>query len=204
MDMYRFPKPVRNKLQYEEWKIMSERTWKFFIEKHCSKVPDVGAGSGKNAIFAPDSIKYWAIDISPKGKNYIREDQHFICCDAINTPFDNESFDGIILSHIIEHFRELGSSFDEMKRLLKPSGILYIEAPNDTYPYFYHDFTHVRPYPAIALRALLKANGFHNIIYGDILYPIKRGGPIFRFFYRVIRANWMKPPHYFSFAVGTK
>lgn len=45
-------------------------------------------------------------------------------------PFENSTFDVIILNQILEHTKELFFIFDELSRVLKPDGILIIGVPN--------------------------------------------------------------------------
>ena len=45
-------------------------------------------------------------------------------------PFENCTFDIIVLNQILEHTKELFFVFDELSRVLKPDGILIIGVPN--------------------------------------------------------------------------
>ena len=45
-------------------------------------------------------------------------------------PGEAGSFDGIILSHVMEHVRNLAAAMDLVHRLLKPGGWVYIEVPD--------------------------------------------------------------------------
>jgi len=62
-------------------------------------------------------------------------------------PFENASFDGAYLSHVIEHFgpADAASVLAEIDRLLAPAGILLLSSPVMG-PEFFDDTTHVRPY----------------------------------------------------------
>jgi SAM-dependent methyltransferase len=46
-------------------------------------------------------------------------------------PFEADMFDLIVASHVIEHLNEPLNFFKECIRVLKPNGILYIEAPSE-------------------------------------------------------------------------
>lgn len=53
-------------------------------------------------------------------------------CSVENMPFKNESFDLIIMSHILEHCLNVGSALKEVRRVLKSSGKLIIFVPPST------------------------------------------------------------------------
>jgi len=46
-------------------------------------------------------------------------------------PFDDDQFDIVIASHIIEHLEDPINFYSECMRVLKPGGTLYIEAPSE-------------------------------------------------------------------------
>src|SRR5258707_3793063 len=51
--------------------------------------------------------------------------------DGGRLPFEDARFDGVILSHVVEHVvRALGLG-DEAFRVLKPGGLLYLACPSD-------------------------------------------------------------------------
>ena len=57
-------------------------------------------------------------------------------------PFRNNSVDTIVLGGVIEHLENPINSLREMNRVLKPGGVLLIEAPNPYYlPVILADFT---------------------------------------------------------------
>jgi ubiquinone/menaquinone biosynthesis C-methylase UbiE len=59
-------------------------------------------------------------------------------CDALRLPFADGSFDGILSVCAIEHFDDGGKSLDEMARVLKPGGEIFMSADvlsrADTWP----------------------------------------------------------------------
>jgi SAM-dependent methyltransferase len=50
--------------------------------------------------------------------------------DALNTPFDDNSFDFVIASNTIHHFPSPAQFLEEVKRILKPGGFLLIQDVN--------------------------------------------------------------------------
>ena len=55
-----------------------------------------------------------------------------VVADARNIPFEDEHFEGIIASHVLEHFGkwEHMSLMKEWKRVIQPNGKMYICVPN--------------------------------------------------------------------------
>ncbi len=49
-------------------------------------------------------------------------------CDALRLPFADESFDALLSVCAIEHFDDGGEALDEMSRILKPGGELFMSA----------------------------------------------------------------------------
>lgn len=84
-------------------------------------------------------------------------------------PFENQSFDLIHSSHVIEHLepRELYESLVQMDRVLKTGGYLVVSTPL-IWDGFYNDLSHVRPYtPRIFEKYLcgdVSTNGTRDII----------------------------------------
>ncbi|MEO8231633.1 MAG: class I SAM-dependent methyltransferase [Ignavibacteriota bacterium] len=49
---------------------------------------------------------------------------------AQQLPFSNQSFDLIIIQDVIEHLTEVKDFYSEIKRVLKPNGMIYLSTPN--------------------------------------------------------------------------
>lgn len=83
--------------------------------------------------------------------------------------FASAEFDAVVSWHSLEHMREPGRVLDEMARILKPSGVLFISVPNFGSPeaqanpaaWFHLDVPrHLHHFPAAVLRAALERRGF--------------------------------------------
>lgn len=63
-------------------------------------------------------------------------------------PHANESVDFVTLNAVIEHIQKPENIFNEIKRILKIDGLVFIRTPNWKMDYknFYNDPTHVKPY----------------------------------------------------------
>lgn len=77
-----------------------------------------------------------------------------------------ESFDCIVMFEVIEHLPlETGIRFIEKSHeLLQAGGLLVLSTPNPDHPcqFWRSDVTHVRPWPASSLWAILRQTGFNG------------------------------------------
>jgi SAM-dependent methyltransferase len=71
-------------------------------------------------------------------------------------PFPSETFDKIIFSEVLEHLPDDRGGLDEVVRVLKPGGLLFLTVPNRDYPFWWDPInktletlfgTHVRSGP---------------------------------------------------------
>jgi SAM-dependent methyltransferase len=73
------------------------------------------------------------LDPSPQSRLYARE--HFDIGIEIGGIFQRpemDAFDCVILSHVLEHVRDLREAINAVEVLVKPDGLLYIEVPDAT------------------------------------------------------------------------
>ena len=102
----------------------------YFPDTRDLKVIDVGSRSR-----TPEKIIKWK-DILSKleyiGVDLVDGDNvDVILKDPYSYPFEDESIDIIIANSIFEHSEFFWDLFLELLRILKPSGILYINAPSN-------------------------------------------------------------------------
>lgn len=87
--------------------------------------------------------------------------------DFIERSNQDQKFDCIILHHVFEHFGDPLRKLEELKALLTPGGILYIEVPNvidfkKPISQFF-DILHLYNYSPFTLGKILKAGGYKVI-----------------------------------------
>ena len=80
---------------------------------------------------------------------------------------DDRLFDGIVLSHVLEHVREVPAALASVRRLLAADGWLYVEVPDAARygecliaPYQDFNLEHINHFSAGSLRNLLAAHGW--------------------------------------------
>jgi len=151
-------------------------------------VLDIGAGRGEyKKPFQKAGLKYRGIDAEPE-EDFINK------CSLGNEsiPFSDNHFDVVFMRYVIEHIDKgepTQKTLDEIKRVLKPNGVLIMITSDwiKKHKTFYDTFDHVSPYTQMSMRRLLEYNKFETIIcrnYINIPY-IWRWFPLFSFRYKV-------------------
>ena len=117
---------------------------------------DVGCGR------KPYANTYFAGATSYTGVDYFTEtSQPDIVASAVDLPVDNQSFDTVVSTELLEHVPEPLRALREMHRVLKPGGYLILSTPmywpRHEIPY---DFFR---YPYDGLLYLLKESGFELV-----------------------------------------
>lgn len=87
------------------------------------KTLDLGAGEGKyKSIITKKSEEYIAADI-------IYNKNIDVVCDAADLPFENEEFDTIICTQMLEHVKNPQLVVQQIYRVLKKKGVCVLTAP---------------------------------------------------------------------------
>jgi SAM-dependent methyltransferase/GT2 family glycosyltransferase len=110
-----------------------------FASQFCvgKRVIDVGSGEGYGSnMLATVAESVIGIDLAPDAiqwaaSKYGRANLKFVCGSAIEIPIgQNSSFDVAVCFELLEHIEEQDELLVEIKRLLKPNGILILSTPN--------------------------------------------------------------------------
>jgi len=80
----------------------------------------------------------------------------------------DSSIDAIHATSFLEHIKNLEFLMTEIYRVLKPNGHLYAFTPHFSNPYYYSDYTHIRPFGLYAFSYFSKSH-----------YPFRRKVPKF-------------------------
>jgi len=142
------------------------------IQKHAPQLSgdllDYGCGSRPyEKLFLVS--KYTGVDVQLSGHpNEAKRADIFF--DGGRLPVESESFDAVLASEVFEHVFDLPEALTEIRRVLRPKGMLLVTCPFvwplHEEPY---DFARYTPY---ALRAQLEAAGF------EVLVQEKRGSDL--------------------------
>lgn len=107
---------------------------KYYLKDEQDMVLDVGCGTGQSTYYLKEvgyrPIGYDFSDryIQHAKKNY--PEIEFQQGAVEKMPFSDNKFFGVVTYNSIEHFDDVAESISEMKRVLKPGGLLIIQAPN--------------------------------------------------------------------------
>lgn len=137
LNIYTFAKLSKNKIEENQQKIRDvewEAIQKYIPER--SKFIDVGCGAGyamKKAV-ETRNCEVKGIDPSPgeHGVGRYAKNKELLNIqkgDAENIPFDNNTFDVVYCSHVLEHVSDMQKALSEMYRVLKSTGVLIIGIP---------------------------------------------------------------------------
>jgi ubiquinone/menaquinone biosynthesis C-methylase UbiE len=106
----------------------------FSLDQDNVTIMDIGAEAGRFSLLAKNTnATVVSIDIDSyslkrlKGKN---RDVHVIQADARKLPIKNEIFDAIFMIEVLDYINELQASFDDCKRVLKPSAPCFLSFGN--------------------------------------------------------------------------
>ncbi|HEY2590816.1 MAG TPA: class I SAM-dependent methyltransferase, partial [Steroidobacteraceae bacterium] len=99
-----------------------------------------GTGYGSEIIAAAGARRVVGVDISHEAIDYARSSSSHAAIEfhvggLHELPFEDASFDLAVCFEVIEHVEEQARAISELRRVLKPAGVLAISSPNrDVYP----------------------------------------------------------------------
>lgn len=107
------------------------------------KILEIGCGRGFYLKALKDinqKINITGIDLNQQylnvAKKYVDDNNvKIIKGDATKLKFKKNTFEGIIASEILEHIKDDTKVIKEIKRVLKPKGIVILSVPNQEYPF---------------------------------------------------------------------
>lgn len=127
-----------------------------------AQILDIGCGDRQYEKHIDATNNYVGLDVEVSGRK--EEDKIAdIYYDGVNIPFQDSSIDIIICTQVLEHVQNPEGLVDEMYRVLKKDGLMYI-----TVPFFWgehevpYDF---RRYTSYGIKKLFLNQGFEVIEY---------------------------------------
>lgn len=113
---------------------------------NCQRILDIGCGVGEFVKLDPKRII--GLDQNKKSLALCQKKKLTVVWGrATKLPFPVGSFDGVHLSHVIEHLlpEEAYKMLKEVARVLKRKGVFVLSTPI-LWSGFYNDLTHIKPY----------------------------------------------------------
>ncbi|SHJ53879.1 glycosyltransferase [Cycloclasticus pugetii] len=99
------------------------------------EILDIGTGNGEISSFIGARNNVTSVDLYDTRQ--VSDHYNFTQCNEL-LPFKSESFDIVISNHVIEHVTNQELHINEIKRVLKNDGILYLATPNKFWPFEVH------------------------------------------------------------------
>jgi len=134
---------------------------------HESKILDVGCAMGGFLRYCQTKGYFNIYGIDPI-KDYVKASgsKRVRFGSVYSIPFEDNSFDIVILDQVLEHLVNLKLAMREIKRVLTKGGLCYIGVPdsekyNDTYFYIMRE--HIQHFNIVGLKLLAHNNGFELI-----------------------------------------
>ena len=141
---------IESQLKNPAYRIAIEKRWEIFEkillqnnlkQKQSMSVLDAGVGDGINLVFLNRILsKYtnnktiFACDsgsLRIKRAKKFKFVSNFKIVDLKSTNYKNNQFDLIICNHVLEHIKEIDLAVKELKRILKPNGLMILNVPNE-------------------------------------------------------------------------
>lgn len=138
-----------------KWNFRYIQTYKSILgDRFKSKILDLGCGTNH---FSQICIKHGfeAEGIDIEQVNFEKD----------KLPYKNNTFNIVHFNAVLEHIKNPDNILTEIKRILKPNGLVIINTPNWQMDFknFYNDPTHVKPYTPKSLKMLVEMYGFKTI-----------------------------------------
>lgn len=152
----------RGKLQYKKDPLISKEVIPLFKKYNVEKILDLGCGTGRHSIlFAKEGFTVVGIDISEVAINISEETLRnpricFFPGDMRDIKFPNSYFDAVFCFLVVHHAKvyEIWKTFDEITRVLKEGGILYITLPSLKNQRIFKEGTEIEPNTYVNLDCL--------------------------------------------------
>ena len=126
--------------------------------KDCDSIVDVGVGTGRLLAHFPKLERY-GLDISLTYISRLGSSGIQVCVGAIeDLPYASDAFDIVVCTDVLEHVIDLHKALLELKRVIRPGGVLIVRVPyredlslylEPEYPY---QLAHVRNFDEHGLR----------------------------------------------------
>lgn len=145
-------KPILDKLRYLLANVgdmaLKERAKNIVLGlglRYRDRILDVGCGNGYYLYLLNNlgiKVSLTAVDSDDNALKSAKEivdgkNIKLLRADATKLPFKDSSFDKVLMSEVIEHIEDEKKALFEIRRVLKPNGLLILTTCNIDYPFFW-------------------------------------------------------------------
>jgi SAM-dependent methyltransferase len=176
---------------YQEHYDMEERHWWFRSRRRVlwalvdragvgpsPRILDAGCGTGRNIVEQLGPAE--GVDLSPQAVEFChRRGLDGVRRAAIEElPYEDERFDLVLATDVIEHLEDEGPALEELRRVTSPDGRLIVTVPAYNWLWSNHDTSwhHFRRYTRRLLAQRVRAHGWEPIVqtyfYSSLLPPV--------------------------------
>ena len=103
-------------------------------------------------------------------------------------PFSTDYADEIHMYHVLEHLDDSIKTIEEIHRILKPGGVLYLRVPHFSSLYTWGDITHKKGFSIYAFDIFDKNRDYKEWGYSGVRFKIKKRD--IRYFYTWPNEDW--------------
>lgn len=156
------------------------------VQEQPQKILDIGCGTGETLSFLKKvfpKAKLYGVDVSRRAVRYTKDHGHQSkYATALRLPFPSASFSAVLLLDVIEHIKNDIAVIKEVKRVLKPGGVIIITVPALQLIWSAHDVGqgHFRRYTRSRLKLLAGKNkmkikfiSYFNFFLSPLIIPIR-------------------------------
>lgn len=128
------------------------------------RVLDVGSGNGDIAEFFARQNQVDSVDVEDRRRE--PGAANFVSVDDEQLPFPDATFDLVLSHHVIEHVSDHGAHLQELRRVVRPDGHVYLATPNRSSPIMEGHVGNDMVLRWPEMRPLLESNGYVAEEYG--------------------------------------
>jgi len=137
------------------------------LDEWCTSISVVELGAGPYPAIAAAPAWRRAVAVDPLAKSYVEEGLltaaasrvTYIEANGEHIPLPPGFADLVVMDNALDHVTDPGAVLDEVNRLLRPGGLLWVLVDLSTHK----DHMHPNPFDELSLRALLRAKSFEVV-----------------------------------------
>lgn len=128
-----------------------------------TRVLDLGCATGDLGRYKPDNVEVYGLELDPalatQAATY-EVTQVWDLDQPTPLPFPHDYFDAVVAKDILEHLQKPWQTLVEIRRVLKPGGVVLASVICHRGQRTWSDYTHVRGFTMQSLRQMFRDEGF--------------------------------------------